>query len=437
MTEIRNITEKNVSVFEIFPNAGGNPISFAGGIAELHYYENILSETVRMTIAFVDTGNASDGDDGSGGRITASNKIKISRGEKVYIDFEDGLGQKVSFKTDDNALYITQRDKGSDKLKEIEIIELVSKEYLKNESIRLKKRYDGKISDSIEKIIKSGDEGFKTTKEVDIEPTKNERSFIATIKKPFYFVMWLASQSIKEGTSALGLLAGYFFFETKSGYKFKSVDGLLEQEYTKKYIFNNTVSDPPPGYTGKILNVELIDDNDLKDQLQMGTYNSSVNLFNSFESTFNCTPLDISRQVAASSSQATEYGQNMNPEFIGDPSRLYSSLKSIGNLKSVEKSKELDTVKEDYLSASSSRYNQLFTVKLSITIGGDFSLEAGQLIYCDFPEQTTKVNINSDPRISGVYLISSLHHYIQPNKNCYTYLEIIREASGRKPMKTQ
>lgn len=435
MTELRNVVDKNIPVFQIFPNTGGNPIAFNGGVVELHYYENILSETVRMTVAFVDTGNASDGDDGTGGKITASNKIKISRGEKVYIEFEDGFGQKISFKTDVNPLHITQRDKGSDKLKEFEIIELVSKEFLKNESVRLKKRYDGKISDSVEKIIKTDDDGLKTTKNIDIEPTKNERSFIATIKKPFYFVKWLASQSIKDGTSALGLLAGYFFFETKSGFKFKSVDGLLEQEYTKKYIYNNTVSEAPPGYTGKILDVEVIDDQDLKDQLMMGAYNSSVNLFDSFESSFYCNPLDISQQISASSSQAAEYGKNMNSEFITNPSRFYTSLKSVGNFKSVDESKELDTVKESYLSASSSRYNQIFTVKLSVTIAGDFSLEAGQLIYCDFPEQSTKPNPTYDPRISGVYLISALHHYIQPSQHCYTYLELIREASGRKPMK--
>lgn len=431
MTQIRNITEKNIPIFQIFPNAGGEPVAFNGGIAELHYYENILSETVRMTVAFVDTGNASDIDDGTGARTTASNKIKISRGEKVYIEFEDGEGQKISFKTDDTALHITQKDKGSDKLKEFEVVELVSKEYLKNESVRLKKRYDGKISDSVNKILT---ESLQTNKKLDIEPTKNERSFIGTIKKPFYFIMWLASQAIKESTSATGLLAGYFFFETKSGFKFKSVDGLLEQEYTKKYLYNNTVSDPPSEYTAKILETNVVDDNDLKDQLQMGAYNSSVNLFNSQESVFNCNLLDITQQVVASSSQATEYGKNMNIDFISDPSRFYTSLKSVGNLKPVEQSKELDTVKEDYLAASSSRYNQIFTVKVTVTIAGDFSLEAGQLIYCDFPEQSTKPNRTHDPRISGVYLISALHHYIHPGKHCYTYLELIREASGRKPM---
>jgi hypothetical protein len=432
---LNELNSSNVPIFEIFPNAGGKPLAFNGGIAELYYYENILSETVRMSIAFVDTGNAVSGDDGTGGNITASNKIKISRGEKVYIEIEDALKQKISFKTDDTALYIGARDKGNDKLREFEIIELVSKEFLLNESVRIKKRYDGKISDSVTKIIKTGDEGLKTPKKIDIEPTKNERSFIATIKKPFYFIMWLASQSIKEGTSALGLIAGYFFFETKSGYRFKSIDGLFEQEYTKKYIENNTVSDPPPGYTGKILSSQVVDDSDFKNQLQMGTFNSSVNLFSTQESVYNCNPLDIGSQLSSVSSLASEFGKNLNQDFISNPSRFFTGSKSIGNLKPVEQSKELDTIKEDYLSASSSRYNQAFTVKLNITIAGDFSLEAGQLIYCDFPEQSTKPNPTYDPRISGIYLISSLCHRIDPQQQCFTSLELIREAYGRKPMK--
>lgn len=432
MTETRSLIESNIPVFKIFPNKGGDPISFNGGVVELYYYESILSETVRMTIAFVDTGNASDGDDGTGGKTTASNKIKISRGEKVYIEIEDALKQKISFKTDDKPLHITTRSKGSDKFKEFEIIELVSKEYLRNESIRLVKRYDGKISDSVNKILT---EEIKTKKNIDIESTKNERSFIATTKKPFWFILWLASQSIKEKTSAIGLLAGYFFFETKTGYKFKSIDGLFEQEYTKKYLYNNTVSDPPPGYTGKILSSEVIDDADMKDQLQMGTFNSSVNLFDSQESVYNCNPLDIAKQAAASSSQATEFGKNMNDEFISDASRFYWNFESKGNLKSIEQSKEKDTEKTEYLSASTSRYNQAFSVRVQITIAGDFSLEAGQLIFCDFQEQSSKPNPTHDPRISGVYLISSLCHRIDPGRQSYTSLELIRESYGRKPMK--
>ena len=422
------LNSSNIPVFKVFSNATGKELPFNGGVAELYYYENLLSETVRMTISVVDTGQGSEG-------VTASDKIKLTGTEKVHIEIVDSQDQKVSFKTTANELHITGRERISDKLRDVEILELVSKEYLKNESVRVDKRYDGKISDSINKILK---EVLKTQKKLDIESTKNTRSFIGTLKKPFWFIMWLAGQSIRENTSALGLSSGYFFFETKSGFKFKSIDTLFGQNPVKKYIFNNTVSTQiPEGYDGKILEYDFVDSADMKDQLMMGTFNSSVNLFNSFESSFNCNPLDITTQESAITAAGTEYGKNLFKDFISNPSRFYTGSESIGGLKPIDQAKELDTDKAKYLSSSTARYNQAYTVKANITIFGDYSLEVGQLIFCDFPEQSTKTNTVANPRMSGVYMISALCHRIDPQQQCYTALELIRDSYGRKPMLSQ
>jgi hypothetical protein len=430
------LAKSNIPVFEVFPNSGGKPIPFLGGVAELKYYENILSETIRVTVTYVDTGNAAPSDDGTGATVTASDKLKITGTEKVYLELIDGqpAKNKLTFKTDDKALFITARSRISDKLKDVEILELVSEEYLRNESIRVVKRFDGKISDSVVKILT---DDLKTKKDYEVEATKNKRSFIGTIKKPFWFLMWLASQSIKEGTSATGLIAGYFFYETHNGYKFKSIDGLFEQDPVKKYIHNNTSSMVvPPGYDGKILNYDITDSADIKDQLMMGTFNSSTNLFNSYESSFNCNPLNIQIQESAITAAGTEYGKNLNNLFISNPSRFFTpGAEMIGGLKPVEQSKEYDVVKSEYTASSASRYNQAFTVKVNITIAGDFSLEAGQIIHCDFPEQSSKTNTMSNPRMSGRYMISALCHRITPQQQSYTSLELIRDSYGRKPIK--
>ena len=62
-------SDNNITLFEIYPNSGGEAVSVAGGVIELYYYENILSETIRVTASIVDTGNVSGADDGSGGKI--------------------------------------------------------------------------------------------------------------------------------------------------------------------------------------------------------------------------------------------------------------------------------------------------------------------------------------------------------------------------------
>ena len=55
------------------------------------------------------------------------------------------------------------------------------------------------------------EEVIETEKELDIEDTKNQRSFIGTTKKPFWFIYWLASQSIREDTTAVDLVLDISF----------------------------------------------------------------------------------------------------------------------------------------------------------------------------------------------------------------------------------
>lgn len=433
------LNQSNITLFEVYPNNGGEPITYSSGVVELLYYENIMSETVRLTVTIIDTGNAADADDGTGAKITASEKLKITGTEKVYLEFEDALNQKISFNTEETALRISARERVTHVKKDMETLELVSKEYIMNESVRVKERYDGKISDSVNKILT---DVLKTEKKLDIENTFNERSFIGTLKKPFWFTMWLASQSIPEKPGAPGVTGGYLLYETHNGYKFKSIDGLMSGTGAsnsnpgklKSYIFNNTdSSEIPPGYTGKILNYDFTDSADIKDQIMMGAYNSTVNLFNSFESAFNCSPLDIIKQEDVVTFPGTEYGKNLDSIFIENWSRAFTGNEMIGGLKPVEQSKELDAVKKDYLAAASSRYNQLYTVKISITIFGDFSLEAGQLIFCDFPEMSTKNNPTYNPRMSGIYLIAEICHRIDPQYQSFTSLKLIRDSYGRTP----
>ena len=50
----------------------------------------------------------------------------------------------------------------------------------------------------------------------------------------------------------------------------------------------------------------------MKDKLTMGAFNSSVNLFNSFESSFGCNPLDLKSQEPNISFPGTEFGKNLN-----------------------------------------------------------------------------------------------------------------------------
>ena len=95
----------------------------------------------------------------------------------------------------------------------------------------------------------------------------------------------------------------------------------------------------------------------------------------------------------------------------------------------------MDTI----LRQSKSRYNNLFTVSLSITIPGDFGIHCGELVHIALAEQSTSNGVQESDRNSGIYMIVDLCHYIDSNPavtgmngNCYTRLNLVRDTFGKK-----
>ena len=266
----------NITRFEIYPNlfkgesvTTKKPTSLLGGAVELYYYESIFENSVKITTQIVDTGNALPADDGTGAFVELIDGLKVGGGEKMFLDFEDNQGTKLKF-SEDNALYLNQlRNTTNDYAKgKTFTIDASSKEFFDNELTRVVRRYDGKISESVRKIM---EEVIRTPKFLDIENTENKYNFLGVTKKPFWTITWLAKKSVPKNK---GKSAGYLFFETYDGFKYKSLDTLFGQKPKKKYIYNNTAK-VPIGYNGKILNPPVVSTNiHLQPKLMMGTYNT-------------------------------------------------------------------------------------------------------------------------------------------------------------------
>ena len=87
---------------------------------------------------------------------------------------------------------------------------------------------------------------------------------------------------------------------------------------------------------------------------------------------------------------------------------------------------------EDTVIQSQQNYKQKMTVSLDIVIDADLSLHAGDLIFCEFPELSTKkTTTGSKDRKSGIYMIADLCHYVEVC-NSFTGLHLVREAYGVK-----
>ena len=97
---------------------------------------------------------------------------------------------------------------------------------------------------------------------------------------------------------------------------------------------------------------------------------------------------------------------------------------------SSEKQKDNFDVKNT-ASQSIMRYSQLFTVKTVITIPGDFTIKAGDVVQCDFPDLSGSEVKDVNPETKGIYMVASICHRITPTSSTSS-LTLVRDSFGGK-----
>ena len=251
----------NINKIDIVSNTNqSKSVSVVNGTTELQYWESILQDSIRAEVTFVDTGNAIDDK-------TVIEGLPLDGEEKVSLKFED-----KNKKTLDLVLYVNKvTPQVNETNRSVVTIDLASKEFIVNENVRLNIRFDGKPSDYIKTILTSPNY-LGTEKKVDIEETSNNYNFIGNNMKPYYTMNWFSTKAVPDLPDAQGNTAGYFFFETSEGFKFKSIDSLLSQEKKKSYIYNGTPGDPPAGYDGKALEYSKDNRINVQEKLKMGAF---------------------------------------------------------------------------------------------------------------------------------------------------------------------
>ena len=429
----KSVEEGDIKNVIINSNKDGSA-DVTGVVNSISVFESILDPTVRVTFSFVDTGHGEK-------KLPITDYLPIVGTENVNIKLEDGLAQKL-----DLTLYVNEvLPKLDDTQKNVTTLKLVSKEFFANENgkTRVVSRFDGKISDHINKIL-TDPTYINTDKNLDIETTKNRVNCWGRYKKPFAFTTWIQAKGVPNNAQGS---AGFFLWETtedKGTYKFKSVDALMEQKAKKKYIFSNIADEGgkniSPGYDGQLLEYDSDSNINVKRKLEIGTYKTRTILFNPF----NCKYEIIKPTVGEGKKKmdpklAAKELPKFNDEIDTEYTRTLYMLVDTGTLptgdtqQQIEKSREQNDKPQDTLSQSKMRYNQMFTVKKSITVSGDFSLHAGDAIFIDIPEISDKPTQEINKQIGGLYIIVDLCHFVTSSPpGCRTRLNIVRDSYGRK-----
>lgn len=448
-----NLAAENADIkkFDIYSNYSNTPTAASFGVSRLYYYESILDNTVRCTVSLTDAGVRSLTKSSTSSASSLENGTSLTAGEKVDLVIEDGYRQKINLEDDYHLRIKEIRNILQDTLVTNYTIDLYSKESIDNElvSTRVEKKYQGKISDSVRNILVN--DCLKTPKDLDVDLTLNKFNFWGNTEKPFYKLAWLAARSVPELSGInIGTTAGYFFYETSRGYKFKSIDKLFNASVIRKLIFNNNTS-IPLGYDGKILDFSFDSTVDIQSKLITGSlFSQEQRVFDLYNNKYDGEKkkeFDSSKQFNNDDYTGGTDKLKLASDLNIGPTKSNFIIKDIGiaptgsSLKEQLKySKDENLDVDNILRQSSARYNNLFTIKLSITIPGDFGLNAGDLVHCDFPEISDQNDKRISSRNSGIYMIVDLCHYINSNPKasglagrCFTRLNLVRDTFGRKP----
>jgi hypothetical protein len=409
-------------------------------ITTFTYWESILSTSVQATINYVDTGSRSSQNQSSG---TESEGLDIQGTEKIYLSFYDEDNNQLRFNTDVTALRIYNGNPVlSDTKKEVISFNLCTTEYLKKfyTDFYVTGSYEGKISDSVNAILKSD---LKTKKPVFIDETSNTLRFYGGVDWTAQdALLWLASQSIPNLPSAKGKTAGYFFYETSEGFKFKSIDVLLGQEAKRTYIYTNTNAIPSGSSSGrkyeKILTTPIFKSSvNAVDLIKKGAYNSKTYVFDPVYDRVRSVTTDKSDQEKGIKMAGKSMPDFVDPDLTGT-TKINFTTKDLSLLPGVDikeqltRSNEENLVVTDIINQSQMRYQQVFAIELSFTIFADLTLHAGDIIECFFPEISSKTTQPTSSKKSGLYMIVDLCHFISTNGPSYTTLNLVRDSYGRR-----
>ena len=405
-----------------------NSVDIRLGVQSFDYYEDIFSPTITAKVIVTETGNSVNGKGTYQG-------LPLRGGERVSVKIAANSpnNKDLDFSEKSKYLYVSSISNVlNTNQSETFTLNLCSREAITNETARIPVKFptSSPISASAEKIIKTY---LQTGKNVEVDQTMNKYGFIGNLRKPFTVLTWLASKGVpeSEGKST----AGYVFYETQSGYKFKSLDKLISADSKATYIANDVVNDNKGVQDFTIVSFVIDKNQNLVEKLRLGAYSSMRSYFNPLSFSFTHPEKGVFNKSEHGGSELGNsglvlpaIGEGSDKTLADAPTRLFTGVLDLGT-QEVGVSTERNAEALNYQSQALLRYNSLFTVTVSATLPLNTNLEAGNIIQCMFPEVSTKKEKEYDPDQSGLYMIKELRHHYDA-EGSYTSVKLVRDTFG-------
>ena len=448
--EFQNITDFSLRSVSITSVGSNNAYEIKQMVNTFSYVESLNSPFVAATLTIAD----------SAGLL---NDLPIQGGETVRVIVETSS-------SDDPVVYdlIVWKigNRYAKNQTQAYTLGLISEEALNNEYTRLVKPLNG-TGDSI--IIEMLNE-LGTKKEIFSEPTEFKFKFLPNNRRPFDIASTISVKSIAKGGKTNSKTksknerqkvtgsAGFFFYETKRGYNFFSVDKLLAKndqetwgEYIEKPANQSDGADDRFTISQAVFKSEV----DVMKSLRKGKYSSLIVFFNHATGQYH----EFMYSLEDAYKGMSHLGSQNTPSVIKTadadrtvsdyPTRIISSIldheswyndpdiASYDEEDGAENPSEFCDFHKHYAAQSLMRYELLKNQLAEIVIPGNSGICAGDKINIKLVNKVPTVQASGEPydqESSGVYLIEEVTHTYNStestNGRFVTTLRLMRDSYG-------
>ena len=420
----------NYTFCEVFKPKTGVSVRTEGKISGFDYYESVYSPMITADFTQFDTGGSVQNKKGIVG--TLKDALPIEGFEEFRFIITTAQGE-LNFKN--TPMVITGSPGNIDEpQRQSSFIPMVSKYSIDSSKNPIGNVYQGTLGEIVGVILKQL--GVPESL-VDIEPTSNSDKIHGNFEAPLDVILKLCKKSIPaDGTQD----PGYFFYETKSGFKFKSIHGLIkngiekfdDENYAEKHTYNyngslNAKLEEVKGNDFKILKPPLVQrDQDQITALKNGVYNVRICTLNTLTHKYTENIVNLLSSTNLGSKQESPVKSdefNKTYTYLLDPGEDGDNESGV--------STELLNSPANYEPKANMRYSLLHSQLMSIQVPCNILLEAGDVIKVNLENITedNKVDQIYNEHRSGFYLILQLCHHFD-TKNSYTSMLLARDTYG-------
>ena len=433
----------------------GNNRSITGLCATFTYGEKITSPFVSATLLVIDSAGAFD-------------LIAYSGGEKVTITLTDTI---KNITNGDDVVYELYVWKVANRFvsdqKQHYTIGLISREAIINEGLRVQTPLEGKAEKIIDKDLLQG--VLKTEKTLFSLPSQFEIKMLPNRRRPFDIIHSMTSKTVPQqkkwgtgtvngnsATDSISGTAGYFFWESKRGFNFYSVDGLCKLDDESRPPWGPYI-DAPGNADGanphfNVLKANFESEIDVMSNLRVGKYSSLMIFFNpstgqydeyvynlkdSYEKMehLGSGELDL---IPTSEIELSEYPTRYMSTILDHETWFSGATPGDPESEAGSSASAPFADWQKYFAAQSlSRYTSLTNQRATVVVPGNSDICAGDLVDIRLKSKLSSSDRNREPydlESSGVYLIDEVIHTFNAaagaNGSYETTLVLLRDAYG-------